>query len=89
MTPVEQRNFVSVVPAANKKQARPVFFSKYPCHVHKEGPEAKNRTKNGQKPSKKGVFTGPSGQLAEFGTKRAGSISLDPNEPACLDLKSK
>ena len=57
----------SVVPAAKKSKLGPIFFSKYPCHIQTVGEKAKNRTKKQQKPSKKGVFSSTSGQLAEFG----------------------
>ena len=55
-TPVEWRNFVSVVPAAKKSQLGPIFFSKYPCYIQTVCEKARNRTKNGQKTSKKTVF---------------------------------
>ena len=54
---MERRNFVSVVPAAKKSKLGPIFsVSKYPCHIQTVGKKAKNRTKNQQTPSKKGVF---------------------------------
>ena len=45
-TPVERRTFVSVACIANKSNLSPIFFSKYPCPVHKDGLGEKNRTKN-------------------------------------------
>ena len=65
-TPVEWRNFVSVVPAAKKSQLGPIFFSKYPCYIQTVCEKARNRTKNLQK---KGVFISSSDQLAEPGHK--------------------
>ena len=62
---MEPRNFVSVVPAAKKGKLGPIFL-KYPFHVQTIGEKAKNRTKNEQKPSKIGVFSSPSDQLAIF-----------------------
>ena len=53
-------------PCGQKKQAGSDFFEKYPCHVHIVREEAKNRTKNGQKPSKKGVFISTSDHLSNF-----------------------
>ena len=44
-----------------------VLFAKKACYIQKDGPEAKIRRKNWQKPSKKGVFSSPSYQLDEFG----------------------
>ena len=40
-------------PWNQKKQARTNVFSKYPCYVHKDRLEPKNRTKNWVKPQKK------------------------------------
>ena len=37
---------------SQKKQARTDVFLKYPCHVHKDSPEAENGTKNFIKPTK-------------------------------------
>ena len=66
VTPVEPRNFVSVVPAAKKGKLGPIFFFKYLFHVHTIGEKAKNRTKNGQKNLQKRCFSCPFDQLAEF-----------------------
>ena len=64
------------------------FCKKKAFHIHKDGPDAKNRKKNGQKTSKKGVFSSPSSQLAEFLPKRVDSFgeksSLVSNELAHL-----
>ena len=49
-----------------KKQAGSDFFEKYPCHVHIVREVAKNRTKNGQKPSKKGVFISTSASIPQM-----------------------
>jgi len=46
-------------PCGQKKQARPVFFSKYPFHIQILSEEAKNRTKKGQNPPQKKVFFQP------------------------------
>ena len=43
-------------PCGQKKQAGSDFFEKYRCHVYIVREEAKNRTKNGQNPSKKRCF---------------------------------
>ena len=43
------------------------FFAKMTFHIQIVSEKAKNLTKNGQKPSKKGVFSSPSDELAEFG----------------------
>ena len=43
-----------------------VLFAKKAFNIHEPCPEATNGTKNGQKPSKKRCFFGPSGQLAQF-----------------------
>ena len=45
----------------------PIFFAKKALYIQMVSEKAKNRTKNWQKPSKKGVFSSPFGQLAEFG----------------------
>ena len=68
-TPVEWRNFVSVVPAAKKSQLGPIFFQNirviYKLSVKKQ----ETGQKTGKKPPKKGVFISSSDQLAEPGHK--------------------
>ena len=67
---MEPRNFVSVVPAAKKGKLGPIFFLNIRVMYILSLKKARNRTKNGQKPSEKGVFISPSDQLfAEFGLK--------------------
>ena len=50
----------------HKKQARSDFFSKCPCHVHKDCLEAQNGTKNWVKPLKKLFFFKPYSPLAQI-----------------------
>ena len=47
---------------SQKKQARTDVFLKYPCHVHKDSPEAENGTKNFIKPTKN-LFVSPNSQF--------------------------
>ena len=57
VTPVVRRNFVSVVPAAKKKQAGSDFFlSKYPCYKQTVCEKARNGEKTGKNIPKKVFF---------------------------------
>ena len=56
VTPVERRTFVSVAPATTKSKLSPIFVSKFLFGIYIIGEKAKNRTKNGQKLSKKELF---------------------------------
>ena len=50
VTSLDRRNFVSVACTATKKQARSVFFSKFPFHVLEDCREAKKRDKDLARP---------------------------------------
>ena len=80
MTPVEPRNFVSVVPAAKKSKLGPIFLLNirfmYKLSVKKQ----RTGQKTGKNPKKKGVFSSPSDQLAEFFRKRTRSFSGFPEK---------
>ena len=74
VTPVERRNFVSVVPAAKKSKIRPFSFQNIPAmHMYKAQKQGTGR-KMGKKPPKKGFFLAPP----------ATWLSLTSNEPARL-----
>ena len=58
-TLVEQRNFVSVVPAAKKSKIRPFSFQNIPAmYMYKAQKQGTGR-KMGKNPPKKGVFLAP------------------------------
>ena len=66
MTPYTARNFAIGGPKAREGQLDRFFFAKMAFHIQIVSEKAKNWTKNGQKPSKKGGFSSPSDQLADF-----------------------
>ena len=67
MARLDDSNFAIGGPTAREGQLDRFFFAKMAFHIQIVSEKAKNWTKNGQKPSKKGVFSSPSDQLAEFG----------------------
>ena len=67
MTPYTARNFAIGGPTAREGQLDRFFFAKKAFHIQIVSEKAKNWTKNGQKKPKKGGFSSPSDQLAEFG----------------------
>ena len=79
MTPYTWRNFVNGAPMAREGQLDRFFFAKTAFHIQIVSEKAKNRTKNGQKLSKKGVFFIPHDQLAQFGQilTRSKSVRTD------------
>ena len=66
MTPYTARNFAIGGPTARDGQLDRFFLAKMTFHIHIVSEKAKNWTKNGQKPSKKGVFISTSDHLSNF-----------------------
>ena len=66
MTPYMWRNFVTGASTAREGQNGTIFFAKNAFHIQIVREKPRNRTKNGQKTSKRGVFISPSDQLAKF-----------------------
>ena len=59
VSPVERRNFVSVVPAAKKSKIKPFSFQNIPAmYIYKAQKQGTGR-KMGKNPPKKGVFLAP------------------------------
>ena len=76
MTPVERRNFVSVVPVAKKSKLSP-FSSQNILFIYKFSAQKQfTGRKMGKNPTKKGVFSRPSGQLTQF-VRRCCATSTD------------
>ena len=67
MTPYTPRNFAIGGPTAREGQLDRFFFAKMAFHIQIVSEKVKNRTKNVQKPSQKGIFISTSDHLAEFG----------------------
>ena len=71
---MEPRNFVSVVPAAKKGKLGPIFFLNIRVMYILSVKKQETGQKTGKNPPKRGGFSSPSDQLAEFIRKRTGTF---------------
>ena len=81
-TPVEPRNFVSVVPAAKKGKLGPIFFLNIRVMYILSVKKQKTGQKTGKNSPKKVFFFSPPDQLAEFGQILTGQ---NPFEQILID----